>query len=895
MRRLSSSSTVLVLVLGALTALLPPALAQEYAKPIEQPLGPETRPYDQEHLALDLRVDIERGTVEGTATHRLRVLRDGIRDLPFHGKDLEVSSATTGDPAAPPGLASVPCAVARKDDLVLVSLPRPAKLGETLEVKIRYRAAPKRGLWFFRPTKENPETPLQVWSQGQGEDNRHWIPCYDLPDDRLTTEIRATVPAGLAFVSNGEPAAPPAKAADGWETHHWRQALPHATYLVSLIAGRFDEVAEKSGAVPLQYYLPPGLGKLAPVVFGRTPKMVAFFEDYTGRKYPWPRYAQTTVWDFLWGGMENTGATTLNMRAIYDEAATPDYSADGLISHELAHMWFGDLLTCRTWAHMWLNEGFATYFTDLWFEHEKGREEFLAIRRASQRGLASESLDRLADLPAAKPGEPRDMSGGKAYSRGAAVLHQLRHLLGDDVFREGIRRWVKDHPHEVVVSEQLREAMEAVSGRDLSWFFEQWVYGSGFPDFVVRADWEEGTKTLVLRARQSQPVRGGVGLFRTPVEVEAVAAGTTWRHRLEIHRDYHEWRIPLPGKPDRVRWDRGAWVLSRVDFRKPLAWWAAQLRDDDDATGRIEAAEALADFGAEAVAPLSSAATGDKMWAVRKAAVEALPKAGGAAARPALTLAASDAESRVRTAAVKALGELPGAASESDALLLARLREDGKEYVRAAAAEALGKSKAPGALEALKQALSIESHRDEIRTAAVKALAALGEKGAVGDIRPFVEYAWGKGGQHALRREALAALVSLAKADPQTVPTLARLARDPYFRMRGWALDHLKGYAPKPGSGASAPKEVVEAVRWIAENDPIPGNRDSAKAALRDLLGTPPEPAAPSAGPTPAERAERAAAMRREAAKLRLDSEAGTKRATELEAEARKIEPASEK
>ncbi len=891
MRRLSSSSVVLVLVLvlGAL-APWPTVFAQEYAKPVEQPLGPETRPYDQEHLALDLRVDIEKGTVEGTATHRIRILKDGIRDLPFHGKDLDVSSATTGDPAAPPGAASVPCAVARKEDLVVVALPRPAKLGETLELRLRYRASPKRGLWFFRPTQSNPETPLQVWSQGQGEDNRYWIPCYDLPDDRLTTEIRATVPAGLAFVSNGEPAAPPTRTADGWETHHWKQALPHATYLISIIAGRFDEASEEAGSVPLRYYLPPGQGKLARVVFGRTPKMVAFFEEYTGRKYPWPRYAQTTVWDFLWGGMENTGATTLNMRAIYDEAATPDYSADGLISHELAHMWFGDLLTCRTWAHLWLNEGFATYFTDLWFEHEKGREEFLAIRRASQKGLASESLDRLADLPAAKPGEPRDMSGGKAYSRGAAVLHQLRHLLGDDLFRDGIRRWVKDHPNEVVVTEQLREAMEAVSGRDLGWFFEQWVYGSGFPDFVVRADWEEGTRTLVLRARQNQPVRGGVGIFRTPVEVEAVAGGTTWRRRLEVHRDWHEWRIPFPARPDRVRWDKGSWVFSRVDFKKPLAWWVAQLRDDDDATGRIEAAEALADFGPEAVAPLAAAATGDRMWAVRRAAVEALPKAGGAAARSALTLAASDADSRVRTAAVKALGDLTGAAAESSALLLARLHDDGKEYVRAAAAEALGKCKADGAGRALKEALAVESHRDEIRTAAVKALAALGEKGAVGVIRPFVEYAWGKGGQHALRREALAALVALGKDDPQTVPTLARLSRDPYFRMRGWTVDHLKGFAPKPGSGATAPKEVVEAVRWVAENDPVEGNRDSAKAALRDLLGMPPEPASPSTGPTPA---ERAATLRREAGRLRHESEAAAKRAGELEAEAERAEPAT--
>ncbi len=830
----------------ALAATL--AAAQDAPPKTLRPLDADTRDYDQIDLSLDLALDMEKGTLDGTATHTIAALAD-LSQVRMHLEDMTVSSVTC-DGAA--------CKPTQADNLLTIDLDRPRKAGERFTLAIRYAGKPTSGLWFFRPTPEHPEVPLQVYSQGQGEENRHWIPCYDLPDDRLTTRMRVTVPAGLATLSNGAPQ-PTETLADGRVAHTWVLDRPHPSYLVTLVAGTFDDVKRDAAGVEQHDLVPPGWGKWAEEVFGRTPSMMGFFQEYTGQPYPWGRYSQVTVWDFMWGGMENTGATTLNMRALHEDGVRPDYAADGLVAHELAHMWFGDLLTNRTWNHNWLNEGFATYFTDLWVEHHEGREAFLAGCLGNREAYMN-GTDLRAICAQARPAKRTDCGDVHVhpYVKGAAVLHMLRGVLGDDVFRKGIRRYVAQNKDKAVESDALRVAMEAEAGQELSWFFDQWVHGSGFPEITVASEWADAEKAVHVRLVQTQPVTPSVPLFRTPLDVEITwADGRVEKRRLEMFRASHDWTIPGPGAPTRITFDPDGWLLARVNEVKPRAAWEEQLASEPRIVPRLLAAEALGTMGSESVTALARAATRDLRQEVRAEASAALGKIGGEQAAGALVIACGDSDSRVRRAAVTALGEIPAAWSAE--ALRARLA-DPSVYVAADAAAALGKTKATGAFEALQQTLARDSHRDQVRQRVMDGLKDLGDARAVPVATGYLDYGWGKGIQHQLRKAALDAVVALAPDAPETKQQVLALLRDPYFRMKQWAAEHAV---------TMKIADAVPVLDDLAANGVGPGVRDRAKECAAKIRAQ----TAPGAAGAPSTENRAAASLELRAKVLRLRTE----------------------
>ncbi|MHC5019886.1 MAG: M1 family aminopeptidase [Planctomycetota bacterium] len=874
-----------VLAGACCAALAAPAGAQGLDSALghrNQPLGPDSRAYDQQHLALTLTMDFGARTVSGSALHTLLIRRDGTKRLRFHSKDTTINEVVLE------GAAGGACTHALSNGILTVTLPRALQQGETATLRISYVARPTRGLYFFQPTREHPEIPTQLWTQGQGQDNRHWIPCYDLPDDRLTTALTITVPGDLKVISNGRPAAAPKRNADGTATHLWVMDQRHVSYLISVIAGTFDTLTEHWEGIPLEYNVPPGQKHLAKWVFGRTPEMMQFFSTYTGKKHVWPRYAQTCVWDFLYGGMENTGATTLNTRAMHSEAASPSYSADGLIAHELAHMWYGDLLTCKTFQHIWLNEGFATYFTDLWFEHQRGAADFAVIRqRSQQRYIRGQDLNALADAPRIGRHIPQELSGGKAYVRGALVLHQLRHELGDDLFRAGIRRWTKTAADSATTSEGFRRSMEATAGRSLRWFWDQWVYGAGFPKLAVQIEWDEAAKELVWRVQQQQPVRGNVHLFRFSVDCSVGIDGQDWRERIEIHAAQTEWRVPLPERPKLVRFNEGGALAADITVDMAEEWWTGNLRGSTDVCARLDS---VAHADPTHWSGLASCLAGaEPHWAVREAAVQRLQALWNTVdpehrtfLRGALITAASDTDSRVRVAACKALGVV-GRDGDVEALLLARLRSDPKEFVKAAACEGLSAIGGEAAIGGLREALAMDSYRDEVRIQALKGLARHAPQAAGKAARPFVDYKWGKGGQHRLRQAALDVYVAAAGKEPANGPAdqlLIRLTADPYHRMRGWAIGHLRTrYTPATPGVA----DLLKALQRVARDDHVGGNRNAANAAIKQLTGA----KEPPATATPRGTDERVAKLLREAERLKIAAERLLLEAKRLELEAR--------
>jgi aminopeptidase N len=718
------------------------------------------------------------------------------------------------------------CTSTQQDGVLTIGLDRPRKKGEQFHLAIRYGGTPTSGIWFFRPTPEHPEVPLQVYTQGEGTENRHWIPCYDLPDDRLTSSMRIVVPAGLQTLSNGVETKTETLA-DGRVAHTWTQSRAHVTYLITLVVGTFDDVKRDAAGVEQHDLVPPGWGPWCDEVFGRTPSMMKFFAEYTGEPYAWTRYSQVTVWDFMWGGMENTGATTLNMRALHKEGVRPDYTADGLVAHELAHQWFGDLITCRTFNHIWLNEGFATYFTDLWDESEHGADDF-AVDCLGQREGYMNGVDLKATSERPRPKKPTDCGdiAQHQYVKGASVLHMLRKMLGDDVFRAAIRRYVRENRDRSVESEALRAALEAESKTDLKWFFDQWVHGSGFPELTVAPSWDEQSGTLHVVVQQTQPVTKTMPAFRLPCEVDVVVGSKTERRLLGVTKATEDFEIRCAERPAAVFFDPDHWLLARIRVVQPAKSWARQIAVDRSVVGRMLALRALSEFGLEGVAVIDEVARSDPHWSVRAEACTALGKIKDIddAAKALVGIAFSEKDSRVRRAAMNAMaeckGELVGEA------LKAHLASDASVYVAADAAAALGKCKAPGAFEALVAGLARESHRDQIRQRIMDGLKELEDKRGAEVARKYLDYSWGKGIQHQLRKSALDAAVALAPEAPETRAAVLSLLTDPYFRMKQWSADH---------AAKLKLADALPVLDDLAKNGVGPGVKDAAKKAAEKL------------------------------------------------------------
>jgi aminopeptidase N len=789
------------------------------------PLDASTRDFDQTHLVLKVTPDVAAGRVDVETTIRFLPLVEGLSTLRLHSVETDVLSATDG--------AGAPLVWKAADGVLSVSLGKALKKGAESSVVLRTRSAPKRGLYFHAPSKDSPNTPLEMYSQGQGTDNRRWFPVYDEPDDRMTVEVLVTVPDDLTTVSNGTKVA--SRALEGGRREdHWRLEQRIPSYLVTLIVGRYEKVEETCGRVPLEYLGPPGRAAEIKTGCGGTPAMMRFFEEFTARAYPYPRYAQTCVWDFVYGGMENASATTMNMRLLHGEDAVPNYSPDGLVAHELAHQWFGDLLTCRTWDHIWLNEGFATYFTDLFFEHRDGPAEFALHRFRQNRGYMEGTKDPAAlGLERNPRGDvPLELFGGKQYDRGAAILHQLRIELGDEAFRDGIRRYVKDHEDRAVVSEDLRRSMEAATGRDLEWFFDQWVYGAGYPTVTVKpAAWmaaagptDEFDARLEWVVEQTQREGSGqTDAFRLSIPWRVGANGP--KGVLDLRRRRQTLRIPFRGRGSEVylRMNDGGAALARVRVEQGLREWVAMLSDPDP-TGRIEAAEALAEWPEDAAEPLAKAIAKDEVHAVRVAAAKTLGGVPGKASLDALLAALADPDARVREAVAEALGGRSRA--EVAKPLAAALDADPNSYVRAAAARALGRMHAEGAFERLEALLAVESHRETVRAAAFDGMKALGDPRAIPLARKHTFYDWKKGDHHGMRRAAIDLLLALAPDDPETHADVVRLLSDENHRMRGWAAEAAGTFRVR------AAKPRLEA---LAASDPDGGVQAAAKKALERL------------------------------------------------------------
>lgn len=734
-------------------------------------LNHETRNYDQKHIRLSLSFNFEEAQANGNCEFSFSPLINDFNELVLHAKTMKVSSVKTSDKLLN----------FRQDDLHLyIEMDRNYSTNDSVTVSIDYAAFPSRGMYLFLPTGEIPEIPYQIWTQGQGEYNRYWYPAYDLPDDKLTSEIIITVPSKFITVSNG---ILKDVVMDGTnKTYYWKMDQPYSNYLTTVIVGEYETISETVRGTKLEYNIPAEWVDKKDIFYGRTPQMMNFFSDYIS-PYPYERYAQTTVQDFEWGGMENVTATTLNRRILYDKNAVPNYSADPLIAHELAHQWFGDYLTCKTWDHIWLNEGFATYFTDLWIEDEFGQDEFRYLRYSGNKDyfetLPEEPLDTitLIDLT------PVELISGKAYDKGAALLNTLRFILGDSEFEKAIKYYVEKFKDQNVITEGFRIAIEESSGRDFKKFFKQWIYGAGFPEFKVDYSWNEHDKKLTVNVSQTQMLHPAVDVFEIPVLIEIISGKLKIREIINITGKENSFTFNLDSKPDLIRFNKYEWILCKVEFEKSFDELVYQLHYDDDIVGRIYAAKQLVKFGNKSVPELSRAIIRDKFYGVRLAIVEILKEISGEEVLDPLVAACNDEDGRVREESVKALS-IFSYEKVSD-ILLNKFENDNNYYVKGAALYSIGAVKHPDAKKILTNALQMDSHRNIIRRGIFDGFKELGDPSVLPLVKEFTKYNYSYGGMHLLDIHALDCAKSFSENYYDDVVDVISSALDnPYFRTR---------------------------------------------------------------------------------------------------------------
>lgn len=714
----------------------------------DAPRWSRPRPFALERLEADIRLNVPQRSVDGTAVLQVRRVDQNATQLRLDATDFELHEVLVD------GLVALHTYDGRN---LLIDVP----MSGAMTISIRYTATPQRGLYFITQreplTQADPDAlPTEVWSQGQDEDNRCWLPLADHPGERLATVLRVTAPKDWFVLSNG--VLTERTAFDDGDRFVWRQDVPHPPYLITLACGRFDEAHTKLGELPIDYYVPRGRGSEIERSLGKTPRMIALFEEKLGTRFPWAKYAQVVVHDFIFGGMENTSATTLYDRVLLDERAAIDVDMESLVAHELAHQWFGDFVTCRDWSHAWLNEGFATYLEHIWREHEEGRDAYLYGLEQDLDTYLDEDRDRYRRAIVTNVwAQPIDIFDRHLYQKGGLVLHALRRHLGDDAFFAGLAHYLKTMGGKSAETRDLMRALEDATGRSLEQFFDQYVLRAGFPTLEVSSEHEAGV--LRITVAQTQAKGDGTGAFTCTLPITVVGHDDMQNITLSLTRARESFAISLAKAPRMILIDSESDLHGTVDNKLSTALLTHQLAHAETAQPRWRAARALARRNeARAVQALAQALT-DTAWMVRAEAAAALGEQRTRAALKALVDASEkEANAHVRRAIATALGRFESASGSAAADRLLRWIEagDASYLVEGELRRALGRTHDERAFDVLVRAFREDTYawNDSVRQGAVDGL------GHLRDVRVLPVLIEALDSKHAssIRRSAMTAL-----------------------------------------------------------------------------------------------------------------------------------------
>lgn len=619
------------------------------------------------HTKLDLKFDYAKQHVLGEAWLTLKPHFYATNKLTLDAKAMLIHEV-----ALMQGNTKKPLKFSNDDFQLFIDLDKEYKKDQEYTLYIKYTARPNevkqqgsaaindaRGIYFINPDGSDPSKPTQIWTQGETESSSCWFPTIDKPNQKTSQEIYLTYPEKYVSLSNGLLKSSK-KNANGTKTDYWKFDYKHAPYLFFVGIGDYAVIKDKWKTIDVDYFVEPEYKDYAKDIFGMTPDMITFFSTLLDYQYPWDKYHQMTARDYVSGAMENTGAV-LFYEAVQQKPGEliDENTAEPIIAHELFHHWFGDLVTAETWGQLTVNESFANYSEYLWFEHRYGKEKADEHRYNDLQGYKQgDNFEKKLVRPHYNARE--DMFDAVSYNKGGAIMHMLRHYLGDEAFFKGLNHYLKTNAYKAAEATHLRLALEEVSGRDLNWFFNQWYYSNGHPKLTIASEYQTTAKKVKVTVKQDPKL-----MFEFPITFDVVENGKTKRHQVWVSKKTESiFEFDAASKPEVVIPNADQVLLAEIKDVKSIDEFIAQYNSGknvfDTRRLAVEAfieAQTTNDKALDALVK----ALDDSYEGIRNIAIEGLdlksPKVQAKAKDKLLAIVGKDPKTKVQGTALKALND----------------------------------------------------------------------------------------------------------------------------------------------------------------------------------------------------------------------------------------------
>ncbi len=718
------------------------------------------RTYDVQHIKMNINIDWDKKMVLGNVETKIVPLADGFKEFEVDAIAFRINTITDKN--------GNKLKYDYDDKKITVILDKPYTANDTIIYTVDYTCVPQSGLYFVYPQELTQGYPMQIWSQGEGEDNRYWLPIYDYPNDKTTTEVYVTVDNKYTTLSNGYLESKTPVGSDKYIAH-WIQDKPHSTYLIMLAVGEFHIVEDNYSGIPVQSYVNPNKIKEGEYSFRNTADMVKTFSEHYVM-YPWAKFSQITVKDFIYGGMENTSAVVLNERAYYSPEIENDYSAEGLISHELGHMWWGDLTTCRNWNELWLNESFATFSDALWTEQKYGKDEYdYQILLSGDKSIRADSVTGRYPI-----WEGYGDVTTNTYDKGSVIINTFRYILGDK-FYPSLKTFLTDNGYKNVETQDMINAINKTWNSDpnldqppanFKWMFDQWIWKAGQPEFSIDYSYDAANKLVVLNVKQTQKEDSLTPVFRTPVDIRIKSSNDSKVEKISITEREQQFKINYAYAPDFVEFDYGNNILDKSKITRSVGDIYNQILQSENAIDRIMAIRELPFKSFDRMIPdvLSKVLTDDKFYGVRIEAAIALSKFKRKQIADVL-MGAYDIQThpKVKREILKALSNYPDEKVEK--FILRKMDNQKDDYILSDAIDALAKiTKPENIYDYVKPFMKRESHRNVVMGSVIDALKGANKVKADNRVKEyFKEVGFGIDVPSRLRSDALRGLKPFAK------------------------------------------------------------------------------------------------------------------------------------
>ena len=519
-----------------------------------------------------------------------------------------------------------------------IELDKTYSKNEKLYVEIQYTAKPEegqdsvivandeKGLYFINPLGNIPGKPQQIWTHGETSSSSKWFPTIDAPNQKSTQEMYITVDEQFTTLSNGILIYSKSNN-DGTRTDYWKMDKPHAPYLFMMAVGDFSVVEDHWNGIPVNYYMEPAYGPYADDIFGHTPEMIDIFSKLLNFPYPWDKYSQVVVRDFVSGAMENTTASVFMEDLNVNHRELVDYDWDDIIAHELFHQWFGDLVTCESWANIPLNESFATYGEYLWKTHKYGQDEGEYHLYEELQSYLREAETKQLNLIRFDYLDENEMFDHHSYAKGGLILHMLRNYVGDEAFFKSLENYLKTHAFGKAEIHELRLAFERVTGEDLNWFFDQWFLDAGHPILKIEHSYDHQNSDLTLKIWQEQN-QDLYPIYKLPLTLDLWINGENEQYLLEIDRPFQEFEFNDISEPDLLFLDSDNILVGEIHHKKSKDEWISQYRRyDQNVRARYNAFKHLkekytGEYSVEWIREILK----DPFWVIREEALMVIEK-----------------------------------------------------------------------------------------------------------------------------------------------------------------------------------------------------------------------------------------------------------------------------